>query len=425
MTEETRQPKPDDAVLGGNHPDISTSVVLGGIEGVIKNLKNGSETVKLDALTKALDYGKAGINLVIKALEDTLPGVRIKAYNLLKNRTQKQALKAIEKFVPFPYFECLKTLEGHSDSINLVQISPNGNHIISSGYDNRIKVWDMNTGQCLNTIYLHGYSYGAMSLAISPDGNTIVSCSWDNPIKVWDINTGECLKTLSGHFGRVSSVIISPNGNHIISGSCDNTIKVWDINTGECLKTLECLSMINGIFNEIWNPRTQRESLILSGGRSHSINSVAITPDSQKVITGSDDKTIKILDITTGECLMTLLGHSSNVNAVVISPNGQKIISNGWDYNIKIWDINTGKCLKTLKGHVDNAFYLAVSPNGNHIICGSHNNTIKILGINTGKCIKILEGHSDYVRSVAISPNGNHIISASNDRTIKIWGIPE
>ena len=47
MTKETKQPKRYDAVISGNSSDLSTSVVLGGIEGVINNLKNGSETVKI------------------------------------------------------------------------------------------------------------------------------------------------------------------------------------------------------------------------------------------------------------------------------------------------------------------------------------------------------------------------------------------
>ena len=146
--------------MGGNFPDLSTTlrvptatVVLGGIEGIISNFQNGSETVKIDALKKALDYGEAGLDLVIQALKDPLPRVQVKAYNLLKNKTEKEALKAIKNFNHFSLFECLRTLESHSYGVHCLAISSLGNHIISDNCDKTIKVWDINTGEYLRTLY--------------------------------------------------------------------------------------------------------------------------------------------------------------------------------------------------------------------------------------------------------------------------------
>ena len=66
------------------------------------------------------------------------------------------------------------------------------------------------------------------SVTISPDGKYIVSGSSDKTIKIWDIKTAECLNTLKGHSNYVSSVTISPDGKYIVSGSYDGTIKIWD-----------------------------------------------------------------------------------------------------------------------------------------------------------------------------------------------------
>jgi len=78
MSTEDRQPRPDDAVLGAAPVDLSSAAILGGIEGVKLNLQSGNEYAKLTALPKALNYGEAGLDLVINALDD--PDLKLKAY---------------------------------------------------------------------------------------------------------------------------------------------------------------------------------------------------------------------------------------------------------------------------------------------------------------------------------------------------------
>ncbi|MEE1323143.1 MAG: hypothetical protein UHE91_04910, partial [Bacteroidales bacterium] len=64
---------------------------------------------------------------------------------------------------------------------------------------------------------------------------------------------------------------------------------------------------------------------------------VAYTPDGTKIISGSADKTVKIWDANTGECLKTLEGHSKYVYSVAFSPDGKHIVSGSYDDTIKIW----------------------------------------------------------------------------------------
>ena len=151
------------------------------------------------------------------------------------------------------------------------------------------------------------------------------------------------------------------------------------------------------------------------------VNSVSYSPDGKKIISGSDDNTIKIWDANTRQCLNTLEGHTFSVYSVAYSPDGKNIVSGSYDKTIKIWDANTGVCLKILKGHTSSVSSVAYSPDGTKIISGSDDKTIKIWDVNTGQCIKTLTGHSDLVRSVAFSHDGTKIISGSGDETIKIW----
>ncbi|MFA5427800.1 MAG: WD40 repeat domain-containing protein [Sulfurimonas sp.] len=98
-----------------------------------------------------------------------------------------------------------------------------------------IKVWDISGARY--TKVLEGHTDCVYSLAVTPDGKNIVSGSKDNTIKIWDIQSGECVRTLKGHTDAVSSVI-TQDGKTIISRSKDGTIKLWDIKSGECNYTI-------------------------------------------------------------------------------------------------------------------------------------------------------------------------------------------
>ena len=192
--------------------------------------------------------------------------------------------------------------------------------------------------------------------------------------------------------------------------------------------------------------KLENASVACTLGHSGSVNSVAISPDGQILVSGSDDKTITIWDLSTGQELRTLTGHSESVNSVAISPDGQILVSSshtvvsvrtvvnynseshtavmGNVYNtinkIKIWQLSTGQELRTLEGDAS-VLSLAISPDGQILVSGSADNTIKIWQLSTGEELRTLTGHSESVNSVAISPDGQIFVSGSDDKTIEIW----
>jgi WD40 repeat protein len=173
---------------------------------------------------------------------------------------------------------------------------------------------------------------------------------------------------------------------------------------------------------KLWDVVTGREIRTFSG-HTNSVVSVAFSPDGRQIVSGSFDRTIKLWDVVTGREISTFSGHSHLVYSVAFSPDGRQIVSGSFDRTIKLWDLATSREIRTFTGHSDGVAAVAFSPDGRQIVSASFDHTLKLWDAATGREIRAFSGHTDSVISVAFSPDGRQIISGSQDRTIKLWDI--
>ncbi|KAE9390028.1 WD40 repeat-like protein [Gymnopus androsaceus JB14] len=136
-----------------------------------------------------------------------------------------------------------------------------------------------------------------------------------------------------------------------------------------------------------------------------------------------EDKTLRLWDSNTGAQIGDPLeGHDDLVYSVAFSPNGARIVSGSDDRTVRIWDTTGIQIGDPLVGHDDSIRAVAFSPDGTRILSGSRDKTIRIWDVTTGGQIcDPHEGHYHSVSSVAFSPDGTRIVSGSHDKTLRIW----
>ncbi|XP_065452841.1 F-box/WD repeat-containing protein 7-like [Chrysemys picta bellii] len=133
------------------------------------------------------------------------------------------------------------------------------------------------------------------------------------------------------------------------------------------------------------------------------------------VISGSTDRTLKVWNADTGECVHTLYGHTSTVRCMHL--HGSRVVSGSRDATLRLWDIETGQCLHVLMGHV--AAVRCVQYDGHKVVSGAYDYTVKVWDPESESCIHTLQGHTNRVYSLQF--DGTHIVSGSLDTSIRVW----
>ena len=199
-------------------------------------------------------------------------------------------------------------------------------------------------------------------------------------------------------------------------------------------------------------------------GHLKAVNSVAFSPDGQRILTGSwdgtakvweagkrqgtahaqgaqggnfvcgvfpgrpdglspevGDKTAKVWEAASGRELLTLRGHSDAIWSVAFSPDGQRIATASDDGTARVWEAASGKELVKFKGHTASIRSVAFSPDGQRTVTGSYDQTAKVWEAASGHELLTLKGHTGFINSVAFSPDGQRIVTGSKDATAKVW----
>jgi predicted Zn finger-like uncharacterized protein len=317
---------------------------------------------------------------------------------------------------------CLRTFEGHTESVDSVCLSGDGRYALSGSADNTMRLWELSTGRCLRTFAGHTEavtSDAVTSACLSGDGRYALSRgSWDNTLRLWELSTGRCLRTFAGHTGTVNSVCLSGDGRHALSGSEDGELRLWEVNTGRCLRTFV--------------------------GHRRPVFSVSLSGDGRFALSGSGHGWMRLWQLSTGRCLRTWKAKEPSgdipleepdqeafdgtetftLHSVCLSRDGRYALSGGDDGTLRLWELSTGRCLRTFKGPTPTVFSVCLSGDGRYALSGGDDGTLRLWELGTGRCLRTFGGHTDPVSSVCLSADGRYALSGSWDKTLRLWALP-
>ncbi|KMZ74558.1 putative WD-repeat protein [Zostera marina] len=131
--------------------------------------------------------------------------------------------------------EKIITLQGHSDMMTGMQLSPDGSYLLTNSMDSTLRIWDMRPyapqNRCVKIFagHQHNFEKNLLKCAWSPDGSKITAGSADRMVYIWDTTSRRILYKLPGHNGSVNETVFHPTEPIIASCSSDKQIYLGEI----------------------------------------------------------------------------------------------------------------------------------------------------------------------------------------------------
>jgi WD40 repeat protein len=177
-------------------------------------------------------------------------------------------------------------------------------------------IWDVLTGAQLLRLDCH--EGGARCVAWSVDCKCLATGGCDKFLLLWDVETGRQLEVPSAHHnGGINSLVFSSMMDVLISASGDHTIMVWDFLVAK-KASLRCTL----------------------SGHTQPVLSICLSPDNMYIASASEDKTVRIWEVGTGQLVGRFEGHSDFVNSIAWSRDCKFIVSSSDDQTVRVWGFN-------------------------------------------------------------------------------------
>ncbi|XP_037299778.1 F-box/WD repeat-containing protein 7 isoform X2 [Manduca sexta] len=162
-----------------------------------------------------------------------------------------------------------------------------------------------------------------------------------------------------------------------------------------------------------WLHKPVNTPIVMRGHDDHVITCLQFYGN--RILSGSDDTTLKVWSAITGKCLRTLVGHSGGVWSSQMV--GDMVISGSTDRTLRVWNAKTGQCLKVLAGHTSTVRCMHLHQN--RVVSGSRDATLRVWSLPDGRCLRVLVGHLAAVRCVQY--DGKVVVSGAYDYFVKVW----
>lgn len=396
-------------------------------------------------------------------------------------------------------------LKGHGGPVLCVAYAPDGKTLASAG-GTGVMIWDRGTGKPRLTLHTPHPTV----VVFSRNGQLLASGhreaegdkGFAGVIRLWDLGSGKERDMWRAHANGITDLAFAPDNKTLASAgpTADKTVKVWDVTTKQMRTTFLAPGNQNGALAfsadgkvllaaggsasegqvRFWDITADKEAGVLKG-HAGLITALALCPDKRTLVTGSNDKTLKLWDLTTrkervltalpapfnvaaiafapddsslswgggalpqnatiasdvrrldtktARELTPLTGHKGAIHSLSIDPENRSVAAGGTNTNVTVWGVGPTQKQTTLSAHAHAARALAFSPDGKRLATADGNvgilkvpGLVKVWDAATGTEVGVFKGHAGAVTCVAFSPDGSLLASASEDQTVRLWDV--
>ena len=333
--------------------------------------------------------------------------------------------------------DVLQTIDLPEVFVADVKFNPaTGQNVLAAFGDGTIRLYDAATGE--ETLVIEAHEGTATTVSYMPDGTSAISAGEDHIARWWNLETGELISEFEGHHGAIIDLDISPNGRRLATSSADATVA--DTAEDEVERNVR-----------IWNIATGEMERIITPSSGY-VRTIDFSPNSQFIAIGVWDSefagTVRIYDLLNGFERNRFFAHPNVVSAVAFSPDGNYIASVAWDRVVRIWDIERGSNVQSFVGFPERILSMTFSPDGDYLLLGTGNyggndyaleneasidSSIWLVDLKSRDERLSFERHTDWLWSVALSPDGQLAATGSGplrqvpgetyDLSVRVWNV--
>jgi WD40 repeat protein len=232
-----------------------------------------------------------------------------------------------------------------------VAFVPGSRQVVSTSWDATARLWDIGTAQDIKRF---AHPIDVNGVAVSRDGSKLLTGCDNHHGYLWNISTGDELRQFTGFSAYCYAVAFAPDGRHIACGSADKSIRIFDLNDTSFVRVIDgqtdavmaltfapdsrsLFSCGDGAAHQ-WDANTGKE-LQRFDAHAGRVLGLALSADGRRLVTGGEDKLVRLWDATSGKQLQAFKGHSEVVNSVAMTPDGRRAVSAGLDRVVRVWGL--------------------------------------------------------------------------------------